>query len=291
MDLQRGLSPSFTADSFGQPSDNWFTSAVNREVREDEGVHMDISDDPDKLTDALLAFLDAQSQGQGLSLAGSAAQIPEQRQIQDQADATYELVPEHTPFSTPNTGALASCSSVLSLSFEGPSTQSRFTSRPDAIEVSETVGNGAHQAETATDAVDSNLPIINTDLATSEAIDNNHDADTDAFLAPQPPAISNPASNDMAQSIVRSSRKRQNCARRSRDNKRKKKEAKAAQLEIEAGILVEDTQWTTRVAVDRDDNPIAIPRARTSTHSTSNHIPNDEVLPEHPSQKARPLTC
>ncbi|CAL8581251.1 hypothetical protein XPA_006951 [Xanthoria parietina] len=258
-----------------------FGSAVDGEVRDDEGVHADMSDDPEKLTDALLAFLSAQSQDQQKSLASSAPQGPQKRRIQAPTDATSELIQGNTSLLTPNVGSLVGTSSVLGLQFEAPS-QSQFTSGRDAVEVSGAMENSAHQARTATEAKYPDFPPTNPVLATSEALDNTYDARGTTLAAPQPPVIPDPAPNRTAQSVVGLSHKEKSRVRKFKYKMRKKKEARASRLEIEAESLVEDAQLTTRIAAEEDANFRAVKRARAGTPSTSNHIPNEEAPPEHP---------
>ncbi|KAI4219262.1 MAG: hypothetical protein L6R36_008441 [Xanthoria steineri] len=265
-------------ESYDQLPKNLFGSAVDGEVRDDEGVHADMSDDPDKLTDALLAYLSAKSQDQQKSLASPAPQSPQKRHIQASTDATSELTQGNTSLLTPNVGSLVGTSSVLGHQFEAPS-HSQFASGRDAVEVLE---NSAHQVRTATEAKYPDFPPTNPVLAILEAPDNRYDAHTTTLAAPQPPAVSNPAPNRPAQSFMGFSRKERNHARKSIDKMRKMKEARVARLEVEAGTLVEDAHSTTRVAADEDANPRAVKRARAGTSSTSNHIPNEEEPPKQP---------
>ncbi|KAL8643578.1 MAG: hypothetical protein Q9226_008269 [Calogaya cf. arnoldii] len=172
-----------TFESLGATSEDGFTPAVDPQAEDDEEETTNLSDDPDNLTNALLAFLDAQIQGQPKKLADSATQIRPPGETRD--DAANELTRGSITHLTANAGTLATVSAAFNLPLEGLSTRLELTSQANTTKVSETKEEVALQAQTATDAADYNPQNVNMDSATSEGVGKTQAAGSDLITAPQ----------------------------------------------------------------------------------------------------------
>ncbi|KAL8849550.1 MAG: hypothetical protein Q9221_005484 [Calogaya cf. arnoldii] len=267
-----------TFDSLGTTSENRSTPAVDPQVRAGEEGTTNLSDDRDNLTNALLAFLDAQIQGQPKRLADSGTQIPPPDETRDHA--ANQLTRGSITRLTPKAGAIATGRVTSNLPLEGLSKRLGLTSQPNTTEVPETKGEVALQAQTATDAADHDSQNVNTESVTSGGVDKTQATDPNPITAPQASGSSYTVPHHMAQNDAGSPHQQHSRVRRAREYLRMK-EMITAKREIAAGTLVEGTGPTTRIAAREAENPRPVKRAKTSTDNTSNHLWNAEAPQEH----------
>ncbi|KAL8854416.1 MAG: hypothetical protein Q9221_000686 [Calogaya cf. arnoldii] len=228
------------------------------------------NDNEHDLLDACLAALDAQLHEQSQNHASTAAiTTTEVNHIQNQSSAMRESgrrSPSPSTNQMSNARALPSASFSHSLPFRISATEIGTSYPLNTMAEPQGHTNSTNRKQGPTS-------IRHTEAASSAATDNDHDleASTDITaiqsiateLSTQQPTSSSFPLNTMASNVFGASRKRNNDDNTSANKRTRKDEEAAAQVEIEAGNLV-------------DDNQSKVPGA--SNHSQTGRTPSEDPI-------------